>query len=100
MTTVIFVLLCLAAITCIAVAASGGLGELPESNADRDSFVLPVGPLVPADVAGLRFGIGFRGYRMDEVDLTLNRLSAELAERDRQLVQIAEEHAITGGACD
>lgn len=87
MSMVVLVVLAVAVLSAAAVAASGRLGELPDAQADRDSFVLPDGPVVATDLARVRFGLGFRGYRMDEVDLVLNRLGAELAERDRRIAQ-------------
>lgn len=40
---------------------------------------LPPGPIGPADLAAARFDLGFRGYRMDQVDALLDRLSQQLA---------------------
>lgn len=85
MSTVLLVALAVAVIALAAVAASGRLGELPETRADRDSFVLPDGPLAATDLARVRFGLGLRGYRMDEVDVVMDRLGAELAERDSRM---------------
>ena len=87
MSTVFLVVLAVAVLMAAAIAATGRLGQLPETQADRDCFVLPDGPMAAYDLARVRFGLGFRGYRMDEVDLVLNRLGAELAERDRRLAQ-------------
>jgi DivIVA domain-containing protein len=42
----------------------------------------------PADVEGIRFDLAFRGYRMDEVDEVLDRLSSELAERDTRIAEL------------
>ena len=36
----------------------------------------------PSDIARIRFSLGLRGYRMDQVDEVLDRLAAALAERD------------------
>ncbi|MBC7375243.1 MAG: DivIVA domain-containing protein, partial [Frankiales bacterium] len=48
----------------------------------------------PEDVAGVRFAMAPRGYRMAEVDEVLDRLAAELADRDRRLALL--EATITG----
>lgn len=88
MATVLFVVLAIAVIAAVAIAASGKLGELPETRPDSDSFVLPAGPVAIADLGHVRFGLGFRGYRMNEVDQVLSRLGAELAERDRRIAQL------------
>jgi DivIVA domain-containing protein len=42
-------------------------------------------PLTAEDLAGLRFAVVARGYRMDQVDETVNRLRGELAERDARI---------------
>ena len=39
----------------------------------------------PADIGKLRFSVGLRGYRMDQVDAVLARLESALAERDAAL---------------
>lgn len=68
-----------------AVATRDGdvLLDAPPDGADLD---LPTGPLQPEDVRMVRFGMALRGYRMAEVDAVLDRLAAELAERDAELL--------------
>lgn len=39
----------------------------------------------PDEVAAIRFPVVLRGYRMDDVDAVLDRLSRELAERDTEI---------------
>nr|WP_240897767.1 DivIVA domain-containing protein [Kineococcus vitellinus] len=46
---------------------------------------LPEGPVRAADVDAVRFSLGLRGYRMDEVDAVLDRLREEIRERDEEL---------------
>jgi len=41
--------------------------------------------VVAADVDAVRFSLGLRGYRMDEVDAVLEKLREELRERDEEL---------------
>ena len=62
---------------------SGGLSDpVPE----RLAPVLPAErPLVRGDVDALRLPLGLRGYRMEEVDDVLDRLGAELSERDSRI---------------
>ncbi|MEE1927726.1 DivIVA domain-containing protein [Streptomyces sp. TRM 70351] len=55
----------------------------------------PERPVGRADVAALRLPLALRGYRMSEVDDALDRLAAELAERD---ARIAELEAALAGA--
>ena len=61
---------------------------LPDAPPDRPDLDLPEGPLQPTDVEQVRFSMALRGYRMDEVDAVLERLAAELAERDRRLAEL------------
>lgn len=69
----------------VGVVAAGLGSGMPSANPDRDGALLPENPMRPEEVEGLRFSLGLRGYRMDEVDDVLDRLAAELAERDRQI---------------
>jgi DivIVA domain-containing protein len=41
-----------------------------------------------ADLTAARFSLAFRGYRMAEVDDALDRLAAEIAERDETIEQL------------
>ncbi len=87
------VVLVLFAAAVLSTREGAGLADAPQDLPDLD---LPDGPLGPADVADLRFSLAPRGYRMDEVDVVLDRLAAELAERDRRLARYEGERA--GGA--
>ena len=80
------------------VGRGGGrvVGGLAEPVPERPATDLPPDrPVVRADVDALRLPLAFRGYRMDEVDDVLDRLSAELSERD---ARIAELEAALAGA--
>jgi DivIVA domain-containing protein len=59
---------------------------------------LPVGRFTADDVDGLHFSLGLRGYRMDEVDQVLDRISGELRSRDAELARLREQAA--GGTID
>ncbi|MBO0654885.1 cell division protein DivIVA [Streptomyces triculaminicus] len=84
-----------AAVT-LAVAGGGSGGVLPEAGQDRMAWPLPAGrQLGRADVESLRLPLALRGYRMTETDDALDRLGAELAERD---ARIAELEAALAGA--
>ncbi|MDG9702167.1 DivIVA domain-containing protein [Streptomyces sp. DH37] len=73
--------------------ARGGLADAPP---DRLEAWLPADrPLNRADLDALRLPPAVRGYRMAEVDDVLDRLGAELAERD---ARIAELEASLAGA--
>jgi DivIVA domain-containing protein len=74
----------------------GAHGGLADAAPDRLVDPLPADrPLTRADVDALRLPLGARGYRMREVDDVLDRLAAELAERD---ARIAELEAALAGA--
>jgi len=88
----VYVVLVLAALVVLFVVAAvaAGRGDLmAEVLPDRRPVELPDEPLSPADLDGLRFGVGLRGYRMDQVDAVLDRLAAELARRDELIAQLA-----------
>ena len=82
----VFALLGVAAVLfAVAVLSTREGPVLADAPPDAADLGLPDGPLAPEDVAGLRFSLAPRGYRMSEVDEVLDRLAAELAERDRLL---------------
>lgn len=60
--------------------------------------------LTGADLQRLRFGVTLRGYAMRQVDDVLDRLSGELAERDRRILELearlAEHGFIAGPAAE
>lgn len=85
-------ILLLVAVALVGVVAAvavgrvrGGLGEPVRSRADN---ALPAGRLEPADLGRARFSVGLRGYRMDEVDAALDRVQAELAQRDAEVATL------------
>jgi DivIVA domain-containing protein len=55
--------------------ADGGLHDEPLDHADLG---MPDRPLTADDIAGLRFRTGMRGYRMEDVDAALERITASL----------------------
>jgi DivIVA domain-containing protein len=80
---------------------SGGpaTGGLADAEPDRVDDALPTDrPLTPADVVAVRFPVAPRGYRMAEVDDVLDRLAAELAERDARIADLeaAVSSALSG----
>lgn len=66
-----------------------GSGPAPASGFDEPEARLPAVLLPPQpvaeDIARLRFSVGLRGYRMDQVDAVLSRLATALRERDAEL---------------
>ncbi len=77
----------------VAAGVGGTLGSVapaPQPLADVE------GPVTSADLAGIRFPVVVRGYRMDAVDAVLDRLTDEIATRDariRELEQPSENRA-------
>jgi DivIVA domain-containing protein len=87
--TLLFLAVGVAVVAAIALLAVGRLGELPEVEPDRPPTLLPETRLVESDdVDAVRFAVGLRGYRMDEVDDVLDRLSADIAERDARIAEL------------
>ncbi|WP_050347942.1 DivIVA domain-containing protein [Arsenicicoccus sp. oral taxon 190] len=92
-------------------AVTGGLvwltGTRPASLADQ-ALADPVssspfeglapGPVVPDEVRDLRFDQVLRGYRMDQVDDTLDRLVEELRARDAEIDRLRSAVMPVGSA--
>lgn len=78
----------------LAVAGGGSEAVLPEAEPDRLSDALPENrPVVRADIDELRLPVAPRGYRMADVDDVLERLAAELAERDARIAELSAASA-------
>ncbi|MEU2429540.1 DivIVA domain-containing protein [Streptomyces sp. NPDC007861] len=83
-----------AAVT-LAVVGGGESAVLTEAAPERLVDPLPVTrPVGRADVEALRLPVTPRGYRMADVDDVLDRLGAELAERDARIAEL--ESALAG----
>lgn len=81
-------------IGAVAVVASGRWGGMSTAYDDRPDMSVPARQaLTAADLETARFGVGLRGYRMDEVDTLLERVAREVAERDRRIADL--ERAVT-----
>ena len=86
MGTVLAVLGVLAVLFAAALVATRGAEPLAEAPPDAADPALPADRMVAADdLERVRFGMALRGYRMAEVDALLDRLAAELRERDARL---------------
>ncbi|MDP9888126.1 DivIVA domain-containing protein [Pseudarthrobacter enclensis] len=62
-------------------------GGFEEPPANLPPVLLPE-HAVPADITRLRFSLGLRGYRMDQVDQVLDELRDQLAARDAELAEL------------
>lgn len=78
-------------VAAVAVGRGGGLGPA-ESDLVRPS--LPQGRVSADDVDSVMFAVGFRGYRMDQVDDVLDRLGRELTERDSRIAELERMLAV------
>jgi DivIVA domain-containing protein len=93
----VFLLTGVLVIAAIALLAVGRLGELPEVEPDRAPLALPEDrALRSSDVDSVRFAVGMRGYRMDEVDDVLDRLASEVAARDFRISELEDRLAARG----
>ncbi|OLT39666.1 hypothetical protein BJF86_07385 [Serinicoccus sp. CNJ-927] len=63
----------------------------PEAVGTQSAQGLPAGPVGPGEVRSLRFDQALRGYRMEQVDGTLERLALELTERDAEIARLRGE---------
>jgi DivIVA domain-containing protein len=72
----------------VAAVAAGQGGTL--AGPDLDPPGPPVDPRTAeiADLAGARFPMAVRGYRMDAVDAVLDRLNTELVARDERIAEL------------
>ena len=84
----LLLILLLAVLAAVGVVAAG-YGDALGRTASRRGLLaeLPAHPSAE-DVDALRFSLGLRGYRMDEVDLVLDRLRDELAARDLRIAEL------------
>ncbi|MFF7210089.1 cell division protein DivIVA [Streptomyces sp. NPDC008238] len=91
-----FMLIALVAVVgAVALAVLGDGGVLRDVQPDRvDDRLPPERPVGRADVDRLRLPVTVRGYRMVDVDDVLERLSAELAQRDAHIADL--EAALAG----
>lgn len=74
------------AVLVILAAALVLTGRASASSTDSDAAPapapLPSGEWTAADIEGLQFRVGLRGYRMEDVDAALAALAADLRNRE------------------
>lgn len=77
--------------------AVGGGGHLSQPVPDRPDPAVPdAGLLGREHVDKVRFSVGVRGYRMDEVDDILDRLAHEIDTRDKRIADLERAGVPTG----
>ena len=91
MLTLLAVIGVLVVLFVAAVVATRNDEVLIDVLPDAADLDLPTTAIQAQDLAGLRFSQALRGYRMEEVDGVLERVSAELADRDRRLGALQAE---------
>jgi len=78
--------------------AVGGGGHLSQPIPDRPDPAVPESGLLGREhVDKVRFSVGARGYRMDEVDDILDRLAHEIDVRDKRIAEL-EHTGVSNGA--
>jgi DivIVA domain-containing protein len=86
------VVVVLALVAGVAAVAAGKVrGGLPEPTSTLPDVDLPADGIGTKDVDAIRFSVGFRGYRMDEVDAVLDRLGLELGAREEEIRELREQ---------
>ena len=69
----------------------GALPGLVEPTPSLPPVLLPEHPSA-TDIGSVRFSLGLRGYRMDQVDEVLDSLAAAIAERDSLIEALQEQN--------
>ena len=64
-------------------------GGLDEPTSGLPPILLPANPTAE-DIDNVRFSLGFRGYRMDQVDEVLERLRDRIAEQEEEIARLRE----------
>lgn len=90
--TILLVVVALVIITAVSVFAVGDGGRMRDDEPDREPADMPADRAVEsADLDRLRFAIGVRGYRMDQVDAVLDRMSDDLSKRSEREAQLVAQ---------
>ncbi len=100
----IFLIVGVAVIGGAALLISGRWRDgLPEVPADGDRPVaigvdVPVGDLTVAQIESVRLDQAPRGYRMDEVDQLVDRLTQEIEARDDEIARLRQGPGVAAEA--
>ncbi len=77
-------------------AAGRGRGRFEDGFDEPVAALPPVllpAAAAPEDIDRLRFALGLRGYRMDQVDQVLDELRDQLAAKDSEIARLQEDVA-------
>jgi DivIVA domain-containing protein len=92
--TLLLTLLIMAVLGLVVAVATGRIvGGLDRPASSLPGRGLPPGPIGVDDVERVRFSPALRGYRMDEVDDVLDRLTEELGRRDEEIAELRTRSA-------
>ena len=100
MTWLILVVAVVLVVLTVAAAMGRIDGSLAEPVSTQSYVPLPLDRLTPDDIEALRLDTALRGYRMDQVDDVIGRLSREirdLAERVEQWAPSRPAEPASGG---
>lgn len=76
-----------AVVFALAALVFGRGEQMPALAARTSPAELPADGVTGADIHRVRFGLALRGYRMSDVDWTLDRLAAEIDSLRAQLAE-------------
>lgn len=79
------------AVAMVVFGRAEQLAPLPVRNSPTH---LPDGSISAAEIHGVRFGVALRGYRMSDVDWTLDRLAEEV-DRLHERIAVLESGGVT-----
>jgi DivIVA domain-containing protein len=92
------VILVLVGVVLVVVVLGVASGRLPADPLADAVHTAPDPGLPPspaaADVDAVRFDTALRGYRMEDVDVRLEALRDELAERERVLAELGPDREV------
>ncbi|BDZ57103.1 hypothetical protein GCM10025872_07600 [Barrientosiimonas endolithica] len=80
-------------VVVVGLAVAIAIGRIPVTGMDDAPSTspfdpLPEGQVTDDDLQRLRFDQTLRGYRMSQVDATLDRLRDELRDKDREIARL------------
>ena len=90
---IVLVLVGVVVLAGVALTLSYSDRGLSEEPVDHGDLGIPDRTLTADDVAGLRFRTGARGYRMEDVDAALERITAAMRAAEPPAAQPTEQPA-------